>query len=295
METQWPLVIFTLFVCLTCGLLGAISILTLRGKGEKLQLPALVVSFVSLVMGGIASFLHLQHWDRAFNGFGHITSGITQEMIGCVALVIIMVLWFVVLRGKKPTSGPSGASKTLAVITLVVALLMVVATAHSYYMAARPAWGLSLVAFYLGNACLLGAIFLWLLAVIRRDEESEAAGVKMVIVGALAQLVGDGIFVALCAPAKLANFGYYADPTQITLAPTHIDSLMGTILTGDGAFAFWGSLVCVIVALSCAIATRRKAMPSGALMSTALLVTVTTSVLFRVLIYMVGYPVFLLY
>jgi anaerobic dimethyl sulfoxide reductase subunit C (anchor subunit) len=295
METQWPLVIFTLFVCLTCGLLGAISILTLRGKGEKLQLPALIVSFASLVMGGIASFLHLQHWDRAFNGFGHITSGITQEMIGCIALVIIMVLWFIVLRGKKPASGPSKASRVLAVATLVVALLMIFATAHAYYMAARPAWGLSLVAFYLGNACLLGAACLWLLAVIRHDEVAEAAGVKMVIGGALAQLVGDGIFVALCAPAKLADFGYYADPTQITLAPTHIDSLVSYIFTGDGAFAFWGAIACVIVALSCAIATRRKTMSSGALMGTALLVTLTTSVLFRVLIYMVGYPVFLLY
>ncbi|MDR1183311.1 MAG: dimethyl sulfoxide reductase anchor subunit [Coriobacteriales bacterium] len=289
METQWPLIIFTLFVCLTCGLLGAISILALRGKGEKLQLPALVVSFVSLVLGGVASFLHLQHWERAFNGFGHLTSGITQEMIGCVALVIIMVLWFIVLRGKKPVS------KVLAGITLVVALLMIFATAHSYYMAARPAWGLSLVAFYLGNACLLGAIFLWLLAVIRRDEAIEAAGAKMVIVGALAQLVGDGIFVAFCAPAKLADFGYYLDPTRMTLAPTHIDSLVSYIFTGDGAFAFWGSIVCVIVALSCAIAARRKTMASGVLMGTALLVAVTTSILFRVLIYMVGYPVFLLY
>ena len=27
METQWPLVIFTLFVCITCGLLGSMSIL----------------------------------------------------------------------------------------------------------------------------------------------------------------------------------------------------------------------------------------------------------------------------
>ncbi|MDR1082467.1 MAG: dimethyl sulfoxide reductase anchor subunit, partial [Coriobacteriales bacterium] len=150
METQWPLIIFTLFVCLTCGLLGGISLLALRGKGEKLQLTALTVSFASLVAGGVASFLHLQHWDRAFNGFGHITSGITQEMIGCVALVIIMALWFIALRGKKPIA------KTLAWATLIIALLMVIATAHSYYMSSRPAWGLPLVAFYLGNACLLG-------------------------------------------------------------------------------------------------------------------------------------------
>jgi anaerobic dimethyl sulfoxide reductase subunit C (anchor subunit) len=289
METQWPLIVFTLFVCLTCGLLGAISILTLRGKGEKLRLPALVVAFSSLVIGGIASFLHLQHWERLFNGFGHITSGITQEMIGCVALGIVMVLWFIALRGKKPVA------KALAWVTLIVALLMIIATAHSYYMAARPAWGLSLVVFYLGNACLLGAVFLWLLAVVKRDEVAGAAGIRMTIVGALVQLVADIVFVACCAPIKLADFGHYVDPTRITIAPAHIDNLAGFILAGDGAFAFWGSIVCAVVALSCAIAAMRKIGSSSALMGIALLVAVATSVLFRVLIYMAGYPVFLLY
>jgi anaerobic dimethyl sulfoxide reductase subunit C (anchor subunit) len=289
METQWPLIIFTLFVCLTCGLLGAISILALRGKGKKLQYPALAVSFVSLILGGVASFLHLQHWDRAFNGFGHLTSGITQEMIGCVVLVIIMTLWFIVLRGKK------GVSNVLAGVTLVVALLMIAATSHSYYMVARPAWGLSLVAFYLGNACLLGGVFLWLLAVIKRDEVAEASGVKMTIVGTLAQLVADVVFVASCAAARLADFGYYLDPTQITIAPTHIDNLASYILVGEGALAFWGSITCVVVALFCAIVARKKIGTSRIVMTIALLVAITTSIVFRVLIYMVGYPVFLLY
>ena len=81
METQWPLVIFTLFVCLTCGTLGGMSILALKGQGRNLQMTALITSAVSLVVGGIGAFLHLEHWERIFNGFGHITSGITQELI----------------------------------------------------------------------------------------------------------------------------------------------------------------------------------------------------------------------
>ena len=75
METQWPLVIFTLFVCLTCGTLGGMSILALKGQGRNLQMTALITSAVSLVVGGIGAFLHLEHWERIFNGFGHITSG----------------------------------------------------------------------------------------------------------------------------------------------------------------------------------------------------------------------------
>ena len=67
METQWPLVIFTFFVCVTCGLLGSMSVLALKGQGRDLQMTALVASAVSLVIGGIGSFLHLQHWERIFS------------------------------------------------------------------------------------------------------------------------------------------------------------------------------------------------------------------------------------
>ena len=170
METQWPLVIFTLFVCLTCGTLGGMSILALKGQGRNLQMTALITSAVSLVVGGIGAFLHLEHWERIFNGFGHITSGITQELIGCVALAIVIVAWFVVLRGGKPVP------KALAWATLAVA------RAHggrhrSLLPHAGPSRvGLALVAFYLGNACLLGAAAVWLISVLKKDEAVEATG-----------------------------------------------------------------------------------------------------------------------
>ena len=150
METQWPLVIFTLFVCLTCGTLGGMSILALKGQGRNLQMTALITSAVSLVVGGIGAFLHLEHWERIFNGFGHITSGITQELIGCVALAIVIVAWFVVLRGGKPVP------KALAWATLAAALPMMAPTAHSYPIPARPASGPAPAASYPGHAGLLG-------------------------------------------------------------------------------------------------------------------------------------------
>ena len=55
METQWPLVIFTFFVCVTCGLLGSMSVLALKGQGRDLQMTALIASAASLVIGGIGS------------------------------------------------------------------------------------------------------------------------------------------------------------------------------------------------------------------------------------------------
>ena len=250
METQWPLVIFTLFVCLTCGTLGGMSILALKGQGRNLQMTALITSAVSLVVGGIGAFLHLEHWERIFNGFGHITSGITQELIGCVALAIVIVAWFVVLRGGKPVP------KALAWATLAVAVLMVVATAHSYLMPARPAWGLALVAFYLGNACLLGAAAVWLISILKKDE---------------------------------------AVPTSMTTAPTHVDSLMTVMVSGAGAPMFWGSIVSVIVAAACAFVAKKKVGASKTLMVVAAIGALATSVMFRVLIYQLGYPVVLMY
>lgn len=196
METQWPLVIFTLFVCLTCGLLASMSILAIKGQGRNLQMPALVTSFASLVIGGIGAFLHLEHWERIFNGFGRITSGITQELIGCVALGIVIVIWFAMLRGDK------ALPKWLAIVTLVVAVGMVFATAHSYLMPARPAWGMALIAFYLGNACLLGPVALWFISVLKKDEAVEKTAIQLTFFGAIAQLVGDLIYVGPPAPRR---------------------------------------------------------------------------------------------
>lgn len=289
METQWPLVIFTLFVCLSCGLLGSMAILAIKGRGRELQMPALIVSAASLVIGGIGAFLHLEHWERIFNGFGHITSGITQELIGCVALGIVIVMWFVLLRGDKPLP------KWLGVVTLVVAVGMVCATAHSYLMPARPAWGLALLAFYLGNAFLLGPVALWFIAVLKKDEAVEGAAIQLTLIGAIVQLIGDVIYVAAGAMATFANFGYYADPTSMTTAPTHVDNLLGFMTVGDGAPMFWLALACAVVALVCAIAAKKKAGASKTLMIIAVIVAVATSLLFRVLIYQLGYPAVLLY
>ena len=61
-----------------------------------------------LAAGGIAVFFHLEHWERIFNGFGHLTSGITQELIAIVVLAVVAVVYLVYLRrgddgAKVPT------------------------------------------------------------------------------------------------------------------------------------------------------------------------------------------------
>lgn len=289
MEAQWPLIIFTLFVCLTCGIFGAMSILALKGQGRQLQFTSLISATVSLAIGGFGAFLHLEHWERIFNGFGHITSGITQELIGCVALAVIIVAWFVVLRSGKEIP------KALAWITLAVAVLMLVATGHSYLMPARPAWGIALVVFYVANACLLGAVAMWLISIMKKDEASEGSSIQFALVGSVVQLAAMAVYTIACSMTKFADFGFYADPTSMTTAPTHVDSLLAIMVSGDGALMFWCSIACAVVALVCAIAAKKKVGASKPYMIIAVIVAIASSILFRVLFYQLGFAMVLLY
>lgn len=291
MEAQWPLIVFTLFVCLTCGLLSGCAILTLKGKGDReLQLPVLVVATVSLVIGGLGSFTHLQHWERIFNGFGHITSGITQELIGCALLGVIIVLWIVALVVKK-----QGISKGVAIASIAVSVLMVVATGHSYLMHARPAWTL-LIVFYLGSACLLGGVTLWLIALLTK-QEVELAGecAKLAFLGSAAGLLTDVVYALSLAAFKVYDFGYTLDPTAMTTNPLHVNSLIGEAAMGAGAPMFWVGLITAALALVFVMFARKNADKTLVMSILAVICMLATSVCMRVLIYAVGFTSTLIY
>ena len=98
MEIQIPLVIFTSFLAWSAGIFATQCLLALRKQGGAIQLPTPIVSVVVLAVGGIAVVFHLTHPFNLFNGFGHITSGITQELIAIVLLAVVMVLFFLMLR-----------------------------------------------------------------------------------------------------------------------------------------------------------------------------------------------------
>lgn len=294
MEIQWSLVIFTFFVCLTCGLLSVMAINALQNKGAKLQMTALIASGVSLVIGGIGSFTHLKHWERIFNGFGHITSGITQELIGCVALAIIIVLWFVFLR-KAKDAADAGIPKWLSIATIVVAVAMVCATGHSYLMPSKPAWSVALIVFYLCNACLLGPLAMWIIAAAQKDTEAEESAIKFTFIGGIIQVLGEAVYTVACATAKFANYGYYADPTTMTTTPNPVDSLINLMVSGSAAPMFWLGVVAAVVAAAVAAVARGKAGKSTALAVVVLVAAVAASFAFRVLFYQLGVSAVQLY
>ena len=138
MELQWPLILFTTLTAWACGVLGGAGVLALKGAGKKSQQLLAVFSCVLLAAGGICVFFHLQHWERIFNGFGHITSGITQELIAIVVFVAVAVAYFAFAR--KSSDGGT-LPKWMAWVAVAISVVLAAVCAHSYMMPARPARG----------------------------------------------------------------------------------------------------------------------------------------------------------
>ena len=302
MELQWPLILFTVLVAWSAGLFGAQALAALRGDGGRAQMPALVASVVLLAVGGIAVFFHLEHWERIFNGFGHLTSGITQELIAIVVVVALMVVYFVFLRKG------SGVPKWLAALSLAMSVVLAVVMAHSYTMAARPAWDSVLwILAVLGEACVLGPVsFLVILAAsstmaagdpgeqptMRAADDEGPAGL-ISLVGALVNAVtaaAFAVFLQLSA-GSFATVGYYFDPTH----PTKAMADAAATVAGQAPLLWAGAvLVGALVPLAACFLGRKSGNWKlwGAVALAAVLVG---AICLRVVFYNLGLSVFMFY
>ena len=228
MELQWPLILFTTLVAWSAGLFGTQALMAAFGVGKKAQVPAWIASAVLLAVGGIAVFFHLEHWERIFNGFGHLTSGITQELIAIVVLAVVAVAYLVLMR--KSDDGAS-VPKWLAWLSVALSVALVAVMAHSYTMAARPAWDSALwILYVLGNACVLGpATFLLLSALAAggpRDQPADRAADagapagRTALAGAAINALATLAFAAFLqlSAGSFVDVGLYFDPTHPTKA-----------------------------------------------------------------------------
>ena len=238
MELQWPLIVFTTLVAWSAGLFGTQALMAVFGVGKRAQVPAWVVSAVLLAAGGIAVFFHLEHWERIFNGFGHLTSGITQELIAIVVLAVAAVAYLVLMR--KSDDGAS-VPRWLAWVAVALSVVLVAVMAHSYTMAARPAWDSILwILYVLGNACVLGpATFLLLSALAaggprdRPAERAAGAGASAglaALAGAAANALAALAFAAFLqlSAGSFADVGLYFDPTHPTKAMADAAATVGS-------------------------------------------------------------------
>ena len=301
MELQWPLILFTTLVAWSAGLFGTQALMAVFGVGKKAQVPAWVASAVLLAAGGIAVFFHLEHWERIFNGFGHLTSGITQELIAIVVLAVVAVAYLVLMR--KSDDGAS-VPKWLAWLSVALSVVLVAVMAHSYTMAARPAWDSVLwILYVLGNACVLGPATFLLLSALAAGGPGDQPAERAAGAGApagLAALAGAAanalatlafaIFLQLSA-GSFADVGLYFDPTHPTKAMADAAATVGA-----QAPLLWLGAVAVgaIVPLAAAFMGRRTG--NWRLWApVAIIAALAGAVCMRVVFYNLGLSVFMFY
>ena len=292
MELQWPLILFTTLTAWACGVFGGAGVLALKGAGKKSQMTLVVASVVLLALGGIAVFFHLQHWERIFNGFGHITSGITQELIAIVVFVVVAVAYFVALR-KSEDGGTVPAGLAWAAIAISVVLAAV--CAHSYMMPARPAWNSVLeVASIVGAACLMGPATCAVVLAARGDDAAPC-GLPAVVGSA----VGAACTAAYAAFMQMSGgaftqVGNYFDPTHPTKAMADVGAV-----AGEQAALLWLGAVVVgaIVPLACCALARKKGDAASwkAFGAVAVVAAIAGAIFLRVAFYNMGLSVFMFY
>ncbi len=299
MELQWPLILFTTLVAWSAGLFGTQALMAVFGVGKRAQVPAWVASAVLLAAGGIAVFFHLEHWERIFNGFGHLTSGITQELIAIVVLAVVAVAYLVLMR--KSDDGAS-VPKWLAWVAVALSVVLVAVMAHSYTMAARPAWDSVLwILYVLGNACVLGpATFLLVLAAggpgdqpADRAADAGAPAGRTALAGAALNALAAlafAIFLQLSA-GSFADVGLYFDPTH----PTKAMADAAATVASQAPLLWLGAVaVGAFVPLAAAFMGRRTG--SWKLWAPAAIIAVLVgAVCMRVVFYNLGLSVFMFY
>ena len=299
MELQWPLILFTTLVAWSAGLFGTQALMAVFGVGKRAQVPAWVASAVLLAAGGIAVFFHLEHWERIFNGFGHLTSGITQELIAIVVLAVVAVAYLVLMR--KSDDGAS-VPKWLAWVAVALSVVLVAVMAHSYTMAARPAWDSVLwILYVLGNACVLGpATFLLVLAAggpgdqpADRAADAGAPAGRTALAGAALNALAAlafAIFLQLSA-GSFADVGLYFDPTH----PTKAMADAAATVASQAPLLWLGAVaVGAIVPLAAAFVGRRTG--NWKLWApVAIAAALVGAVCMRVVFYNLGLSVFMFY
>ncbi len=293
MEVQLPLVLFTLFLCVLNGLMLVQGLLLVQGKGtNKFHQVTAITAFAAMVIGGIAVFFHLEHWERIFNGFGHITSGITHELIFVVVVAIALIVLFLQLR--KADGEIPGSGKVFGIILIVLAFVGMFVTAHSYDMYSRPAWNnIFLYLYYISSSLILGAAGYWVIAAALKEADLTPRAVKATLGAAIVSAI-----VVIAAVFAIANADvtiidgitfYTYDPTAPAADPA---AILAAPLNGDSAGLFWGGVVavgCALPAIIAALALAKKSLAeSTAVGAVAFIAAIVGGYCYRLVLYVVA-------
>lgn len=289
MEIQIPLVIFTTLLSWSAGIFATQCLLAFKRRGAEIQLASLIAAVVVLAVGGIVVVFHLTHPFNLFNGFGHITSGITQELIAIVVLAVAMVLFFLMMRRSEDGSVPSW----LAVAGIVLCAVLLVVMGHSYMMPARPAWDSFLqVLSLVGAALVLGPATVALVAAVKGVGLPELGGWGRI--GAVANAVLTAVYLVVLqvSAGAIHYFSYVLDPTR----PGHAMSAGSgaTLLSGD-CLAATAVVVIGLVVSVVTVFVGKKGGNAKALWATVIVGGVMCAAALRVVMYLMGASLLALY
>ena len=290
MELQWPLILFTSLLAWSAGLFAALCLYALKGAGKKAIMPAWIASAVLLVAAGVAVVMHLEHWERIFNGFGHITSGITQELIGIVLMAVIAVVFLVMYKrngGKVPA--------WVCIAGIVVALALMFVSGLSYKMASRPAWNSLLeVCTLVGAAVALGPLTMMAIDAVTDSEKKVAAWEWIVaVVGTVINAVCTVAYLLSmkAATAGINSVGYYFDNSNPTMGL--VDPAATAPFAGGSAALSVVAIICAVIGVIAALAAK-KVKPQIICLVGVLAVFVG-AICLRVVFYQMGLSIYTLY
>ena len=222
-------------------------------------------------------------------------------MIAIVVLAVVAIVYLVLMR--KSDDGAS-VPKWLAWVSVALSVVLVAVMAHSYTMAARPAWDSALwILYVLGNACVLGPATFALLSALAAGGPGDQPAERAAGAGApagLAALAGAAInalatlafaaFLQLSA-GSFADVGLYFDPTH----PTKAMADAAATVASQAPLLWLGAVaVGAIVPLAAAFLGRRTG-NWKLWVPVAIAAALVGAVCMRVVFYNLGLSVFMFY
>ncbi|MEC4185167.1 DmsC/YnfH family molybdoenzyme membrane anchor subunit [Adlercreutzia sp. R21] len=223
METQWPLLIFSVLLGMGSGLLVFVGIGEIKGTFRKVRFTLALTALVLLAFGGIASTFHLGHIDRAFHILGNMQSGLSRELFAVAFAGIVALASAILARKDYP-----GASKVVGILALIAGIVLPLAAGASFMMPARPAWdSLTLPLMYLGTGLGMGFVLAAALVCVMGDAEEAPLALKVALIGVALSIVTVVAYVAWIAFAPFA----------------HESRSIDRLLSGSLAMEFWGGVV----------------------------------------------------
>lgn len=245
MAVQWPLLIFSVLLGVSSGILVFLGVGEIKGVFKKSRSVLAICALVLLVIGGCASAFHLDHIDRALYILGNPTSSFSRELFA-VGFAAVMALVYAILSRKdypKPT-------KVISILGMVAGLVLPLVAGTSFMMAARPAWDSFLMPLmYLGTGLGMGFAFGAAFVAGKGDGAETGFAAKLALVGVVVSAVVSLAYVAWIGMAP------HPDPSR------SVDLLF----SGSLAMPFWLGVVVlgVVIPLVLAFVALRSAGKGG--------------------------------